>query len=101
MTSVVSFSPAAPADEPAIAQLLRAAGLPADDFGSHLQHFLVAREAAGRIIGAIGAEVFSGDALLRSFVIAPDYRGQGLGRELFKQFEALAGKWGVSEWWLL
>ncbi len=97
----VSIGPARAADAGAIAALLRAAELPAEDFAAHLAHFLVARDARGVVIGAVGAEVYGSDALLRSLVVAPAQRGAGLGDALVRGLEAAAGDWGVTRWWLL
>lgn len=91
---------AAPADGPAIAALLRAAGLPHEDFAAHLPHFIVARGRRG-IVGAVGAEVCGPAALLRSLVVAPRARGAGLGSRLVDELERAAGGWGVRRWWLL
>lgn len=96
----IPIAPPAPADAPAMAELLRAADLPHEDFAPHLAHFLVARQN-GKIVGAIGAEVCGADALLRSLVVAPVLRGAGLGGELVRRLEAAAGAWGVQRWWLL
>lgn len=82
MTPLPTIAPAAASDAGAIAALLRAAELPHADFAPHLAHFLVARLPNGEIVGTIGAEVCGRDALLRSFVVAPPWRGRGLGREL-------------------
>jgi amino-acid N-acetyltransferase len=90
-----------PADEPAIAALLRAAELPHDDFAPHVANFLVARNCAGKVIGAVGAEVGGADALLRSLAVAPAQRGAGLGGRLVDELERTAGAWGVRRWWLL
>jgi len=88
-------------DGPAIAALLREAGLPHEDIGPHLGHFLVVRVGSGAVVGAIGAEVHAPDALLRSLVVAPGQRGAGLGGELLRRMEAEAAAWGVKRWWLL
>jgi amino-acid N-acetyltransferase len=95
-----TITPAAPADGPAIAALLRAADLPYEDIGLHLGRFLVARQGSA-IVGAIGLEVYAPDGLLRSLVVAPEYRGRGLGDELVRRLERAAADWGVEQFWLL
>jgi amino-acid N-acetyltransferase len=97
----IEFAAARLEEGPAIAALLREAGLPHGDIGQHLGHFLVAREAGGAVVGAIGAEVHAPDALLRSLVVAPSQRGKGLGGELVRRLEEEAAAWGVQRWWLL
>lgn len=94
------LGPATVADVRAIAALLRAAELPHEDFAPHLAHFLVARGPAG-VVGAVGAEVYGGEALLRSLVVAPAARGTGLGGRLVAALERAAADWGVQRWWLL
>ncbi|MDP3069370.1 MAG: arsenic resistance N-acetyltransferase ArsN2 [Opitutaceae bacterium] len=101
MPALPAIAPAVAADAGAIAALLHEAGLPHVDIAPHLGHFLVARAADGSAAGAIGAEVHGDDALLRSFVVAPPWRSQGLGRALLATLEHTAGEWGVSRWWLL
>jgi amino-acid N-acetyltransferase len=100
-TPGIEITAARPEAGPAIAALLREAGLPHEDIGPHLGHFLVAREGSGAVVGAIGAEVHAPDALLRSLVVATDQRGAGLGGELLRRMEAEAAAWGVKRWWLL
>jgi amino-acid N-acetyltransferase len=95
-----TIAPATSADARAIAALLRAADLPYEDIAPHLGHFLVARQGA-TIIGAIGLEVYAPDGLLRSLVVAPAYRGRGLGDELVRRLEGAAADWGVERFWLL
>lgn len=99
-SDVPTISPAQPSDRMAIAALLRAAELPDEDFAEHIRHFLVARRA-GTVVGAIGAEVCGGDALLRSFVVATEDRGAGLGGQLLNELERAGEAWGVQRWWLL
>jgi amino-acid N-acetyltransferase len=96
-----SIAQATAADLPAIAALLREADLPHEDIAPHLRHFLVARHETGKAIGAIGAEVHAPDALLRSLVVAPAYRGTGVGEKLIRELEDRAAAWGVERWWLL
>jgi amino-acid N-acetyltransferase len=98
--SDITFSPATPADVPAIAELLRAAELPDDDFAPHVARFLVAR-LGGELLGAVGAEVYGTEALLRSLVVTPMHRGRGLGSRLVDELELVAAAWGVESWWLL
>lgn len=100
-TPGVTIEAAHGSDAPAIAVLLGGAALPSDDIAPHLAHFLVARDAGGAVVGAIGAEVAAPDALMRSLVVAPALRGAGLGDELVHRLEAAAAAWGVERWWLL
>lgn len=96
----VTLGPAQPTDVAAIAALLHEAGLPHADFAAHLAHFLVARDGDA-VVGAIGAEVAGADGLLRSLVVAPAWRGAGLGDRLVHELEQRAGAWGLQRWWLL
>ena len=100
VTTDYSITPAAPTDGPTIAALLRAADLPYEDIGPHLGRFLVARQGSA-IVGAIGLEVYAPDGLLRSLVVAPEYRGRGLGDELVRRLERAAADWGIERFWLL
>ena len=101
MPTLVTIASAAAEDAAAIAALLREADLPHEDFLPHLGHFLVARAPGGDVAGAIGAEVYGAEALLRSFVVAPERRGQGVGHALFAALERAGADWGVARWWLL
>jgi amino-acid N-acetyltransferase len=96
-----TLTPAEPADEAAIAALLREAELPHADFAAHLARFIVARDETGAVVGAGGAEVYGREALLRSVVVSPAYRGWGIGDRLLRGLESAAADWGVERWWLL
>ena len=77
----VTYRPATAADWPAIARLLNACNLPAAGVQAHLDAFIVA--AAGEtVVGCVGAEVYGGDALLRSLAVAEAFRGRGIGDAL-------------------
>lgn len=96
----IAIDPAMPGDVAAIGRLLRAAELPDGDFAPHVAHFVVAR-VGDRVIGAVGAEVCAPAALLRSLVVAPEFRGAGIGDRLIRALEDAAVGWGVDTWWLL
>ena len=81
--------------------LLESAGLPATDITrGGLQDFIVALDA-GEIIGAAGLERHGEHGLLRSLVVAPDWRGHGLGAALVEAVEAKARLQGVRSLSLL
>jgi amino-acid N-acetyltransferase len=96
----IAISAAAPDDVTAIAALLREAELPHEDFAGHLAHFLVARRA-GAVVGAVGFERHGRNALLRSLVVAPALRGNGLGDQLVQRLAAVARRKGVERFYLL
>jgi amino-acid N-acetyltransferase len=96
----VAIVRATPADVPAIAELLRDAGLADDGVMQHVDHFVVACDERG-YVAAAGAEVHAPDALLRSVVVAEARRGAGIGDALVGEMETAAAGWGVERWWLL
>ncbi|WP_460927099.1 arsenic resistance N-acetyltransferase ArsN2 [Shinella zoogloeoides] len=68
---------------------LTEAHLPTDDIEDHGRTFFRARLSDGRAIGFLGVERCGDDFLLRSVVVLPDHRGQGLGSVLVER--AVAG----------
>ena len=80
--------------------LLQAADLPTAGLSPALPDFLVA-EDGGRVVGAVGLEVYGEAALLRSAVVDASHRGSGLGRELVTRLLRRAGTRGVREVYLL
>lgn len=96
----ITLESARSGDAQDIAALLRAAGLPHEDFAAHLTNFLVARQA-GAVVGAIGYERHGADALLRSLVVAPGQRSRGLGDRLVRELAARARAAGVRRFFLL
>src|ERR1700753_611329 len=62
-----------------VTALLEAAGLPVADLSEdRLQHFFyVSHEESA--MGLVGLELYGQEALLRSLIVAPSERGQGLG----------------------
>jgi amino-acid N-acetyltransferase len=69
------------ADLHEIQDLLMDALLPVEGVAGSLPTFVVA-EHQGKLVGAAGLELCGDDALLRSVVVAPEWRSRGLGREL-------------------
>lgn len=86
-------------DLPRAVELLSEAVLPIEDLApAHLA--LIAEGEAG-ILGVIGLERFDDVALLRSLVVSPLARGEGVGRLLVKALESFARERDVRELWLL
>ncbi|KAK46202.1 GCN5 family acetyltransferase [Caballeronia jiangsuensis] len=89
-------------DLSAIKILLTESGLPASDVDATLlEYFLVAEREDGKIVGTIGLERFRQSALLRSLVVAPSVRNQGLSSRLLARAELAARASGICELWLL
>lgn len=91
---------AMPGDYPGVVLLLENAGLPTAGLRPTLPEFLVA-ESGGRVVGAIGLEIYGDRALLRSAVVHPDRRGAGLGVELVEHLLGRAESRGIREVYLL
>ena len=90
------------ADHSAVRLLLVEAGLPVADLDSAPRlSFWVVRDDSGRPVGAIGLERHGDIGLLRSLVVAPDWRSRGLGKTLVSTLEAQANAIGVVELVLL
>ncbi|MDX0563769.1 GNAT family N-acetyltransferase [Sinorhizobium medicae] len=58
------------------------AGLPVDDLDEVGRVYFECRTSDGKLIGFSGLEECGRDVLLRSVVVLPEFRSQGLGREL-------------------
>lgn len=83
-----------------VVRLLEAADLPTAGLSPGLRDFIVA-EKSGRIVGAVGLEVYGEAALLRSAVVDPARRGTGLGGGLVGRLLELAKEKGVRQIYLL
>lgn len=99
-TEPYEIVPADAAHWNAIADLLRASGLPLEGLEAHLPSAVVAREAGG-IVGCAALELYGHDALLRSVAVAPARRGSGVGLALTSACLELARRHGVRTLWLL
>ena len=92
--------PAGSLDVDPLCALLAAAQLPTEGFAEHRQTALVAREAA-EIIGCVALERYGNMALLRSLVVTPRRRGEGVGQQLTRAALDLARQHGVMAVYLL
>jgi len=68
----------------AVEELLAASKLPLDGVRDHFADFIVAEQNDG-IEGAVGLEKYDSVALLRSAVVAPQFRGSGIGARLVEE----------------
>jgi amino-acid N-acetyltransferase len=91
---------ATPGDYSGVVGLLQGADLPTAGLEPALPDFLVA-EDHGRIVGAIGLEVYGDRALLRSAVVDAGRRNTGLGSDLVECLLERARTRGVREIYLL
>lgn len=91
---------AAPGDLAAVIGLLERAGLPVVGVAEAFGAFVVA-EAEGAVVAAGGLELAGGDALLRSMVVDPAWRGRALGQALTARLLADASARGLDTLWLL
>ena len=77
-------APARREDLPGVEKLLRRCGLPTVGVAGNTGRFLVVREGS-QVVGCVGFEPYGPEVLLRSLAVAPESRGRGLGRRLFRE----------------
>jgi amino-acid N-acetyltransferase len=96
----ITIRVAAPGDFAGVVRLLEAADLPTAGLDRSMPDFLVAEES-GRVVGAVGLEVYGDCALLRSAVVDAGRRGSGLGIDLVESLLRGAETRGLREIYLL
>jgi len=99
-----SAGPARPADLEAIRQLLRDSGLPTRGVDDLIDRFVVVRRTSNGEPGLIAAgavEPCDRVGLLRSVVVHPDARGQGIGRMITDALIDAAHAQGFTALYLL
>jgi len=89
------------ADLGAARTILEANGLPLDGLEDQFGPAYVVAEAAGRMVGLAGMEVYGYDGLLRSVAVDQSRRGTGLGIALVEDRLAWARNGGIRAVWLL
>jgi len=90
-----------PASDSRLAAALAAEGLPIDDLGRRRQRFFAWESDDGGVVAHCGWEGGGEDRLLRSLVVAPTERGQGLAIRIVSALEHLARADGARRLWLL
>lgn len=96
----IQIAQADPADLPAVLALLAESNLPHDGLAEHFGAALVARDGE-RVVGSAALELYGEAGLPRSVAIAPELRGQSLGRELTLAALELSRERGIHQLYLL
>ena len=100
-TTLPRIRAATPADEAAVRDLLAEANLPLEGLADFFGDGYAVAESAGAIVGAEGIEVYAGAGLLRSAVVAPSWRGRGVGDALTRDRIMWARERGLTALYLL
>ena len=95
-----SFSFGNPHDVGQVKRLLADCGLPDEDTGNHIEHFLVAR-SGDDLAGTVGLELAGSSGLLRSLAVGERYRRQGLATQLVDRLLAYSHASGIESLYLL
>jgi len=98
--TAVAVRPARAEDLGAVVSLLESASLPAAGVADWFSTFVVA-DAGGKVVGAAGLELYDSGALLRSVVVAPAWKGRGLGSVLVETVLAAAADRSLTPVFLL
>lgn len=101
MSIPAEFRFASPSDETAVRRLLAASGLPSADISTDRQDIILALSGQQQIVGCVALEPYGDAALLRSFAVAPDLRGRGLGTALYDRVLAQAAVRGAKTAYVL
>ena len=84
-----------------VRQLLQPAGLPIEDIGDNPLARFYLIEMDGKTAGVAGVELHATDALLRSLMVRPEYRGRGLAAQLVSHIQQAAAAQGAMALYLL
>jgi amino-acid N-acetyltransferase len=96
----VALREASAADLPAVLALLERSRLPTAGVAEALSRFVVA-EDRGRLVGAVGLEIYGNSALLRSAAVEERWRGTGVGRALIDRALDIARSQEINDVFLL
>ena len=94
-SDAITYSMASRDDLPMVRALLSANGLPDEDVGEHIEHFVLAWDEHA-LLGTAGVELLGNDGLLRSLCVGSSYRNRGRATELYKRVEAYSRNAGLS-----
>jgi N-acetylglutamate synthase-like GNAT family acetyltransferase len=84
-----------------VRDLLQSAGLPSEDIGLDPEARFYLLQTGDETIGLAGIECHGQEALLRSLVVRPEYRGQGLAARLVAHIQQIAAGQGATALYLL
>ena len=87
-------------DVNSVCDLLRSSNLPYKDFDLNKIKVILAIDDDD-IIGSIGVELYPPNALLRSFVLRPQYRGKSIGNNMFQYLMSYGSQKGIRDIHLL
>jgi N-acetylglutamate synthase-like GNAT family acetyltransferase len=76
-------------------------GLPVEGLEDHFGAGYVVAEVVGDPVGVGGVEVYSGDGLLRSVAVIPEWRGRAVGRAVVEDRVAWSRARGLGALYLL
>jgi len=97
---MIEYKQAKQSDLADIEALLKYYDLPASDCSEHLANFVVAL-ADGKLVGVGGFESCGDYGLVRSFAVAPEFKGNGIAETLFKKVYDQALTQGKTSLYLL
>lgn len=83
-----------------LCHLLEAEKLPIVDLNKELPHFFL-KTVEDKIVGSIGLELYGNSALLRSMMVIPDHRNEGIASELVGKLLSYAKENGVGNVYLI
>lgn len=101
MSAEYSIRSASAGDLEAVESALREADLPLDGLREQYGDGYAIAEAGGKMIGVEGIEIHGPDGLLRSAVVVPVWRGNGVGDALTRDRIAWARRRGLRSLYLL
>jgi N-acetylglutamate synthase-like GNAT family acetyltransferase len=101
MPNAITIRPARTTDLTAVRALLSGANLPLDGLEEQFGDGYAVAESGGAVIGAEGIETYDDTGLLRSAVVDPRWRGQGVGDALTRDRLNWARERGLREVYLL
>ena len=91
---------AAHTDLQTIKELLGISKLPSENCEEHIGNFIVIEEK-GKIVGVGGLEICGAIGLVRSIAVAPEHRGKGVAKQIYKSIEDKAYGLGINTLYLL
>lgn len=98
--TAIRFIPLTLAELNEVTDLLKKNALPYDDINLAKSIFLIAKDN-NTVIGAIGIETYGNTGLLRSFVVANQYRSKAVGKQLYDRIISEGKTLGINRIYLL